>query len=117
MDDFDFTDPVSTDDMSEIFGLCGCGHPDTTIKTLGDTLELLAIRHNNNSGKTNTWKEDTTAVEKRLGEFTELYWLTLYFLDHLGMTEHGGSVGGSWPSSKGEDALEKYLKWKKSNDD
>lgn len=32
-------------------------------------------------------------------------YFVLYLLDHWDLTEHGGSVGGSWLSEKGRDVL------------
>jgi hypothetical protein len=35
-----------------------------------------------------------------------LQYLVLYMLDHLDLTEHGGTVGGGWLTDKGKSVLD-----------
>jgi hypothetical protein len=41
-------------------------------------------------------------VEAFFNKNTGLEYLVLYMIDHLELTEHGGSVGGAWLTDKGK---------------
>lgn len=74
-------------------GWCGCGLPEETYRTLLFMLE---------------WCKDHQPLEslrERITDEGARYWL-LYDLDRLGLTQHGGSVDGSWLSEKGRAVME-----------
>lgn len=79
-------------------GFCGCGDPDAAMVFVRNTLKLI--------GERKEWGE---GVEKEIPN-EGAYYFVLYMLDHKGLTEHGGSVGGSWLSSKGDEVL-KDIEW------
>ena len=72
---------------------CGCGQPESAVERLRD---LLRWHHRENGG----YKGREAAVNDAGFEM-----LLLYFLDHMGLTEHGGSVGGAWLTAEGEGVL------------
>lgn len=78
---------------------CGCGSPKDAA---GALLHLLCLHPlYENRGEMNAWLGDA-------GDGVE--YLLLYMLDHLELTEHGGTVGGGWLTEKGEkvrDALKR----------
>jgi len=77
---------------------CGCGNPDTQMQFLRDVLRAI-----NRRSEGNTWKEDTKKIEALLpGALGQFY---LYWLDSMGITEHGGSIGGDWLTEKGKELL------------
>jgi hypothetical protein len=82
-------------------GFCGCGDPESAYEHLRDVLRAFKA----------PFETRLDSVEKLLkAEHPGMYWAYLYWLDHAGLTEHGGSVRGSWLTDKGEyllDLLEK----------
>lgn len=87
----------------EDLGLCGCGDPCMVVAFVVEALRLLALR----------WEADSPdearlAVRRHFrddpeGEMDDLfYMLAWYFIDRAGLIEHGGGVGGSWPTEKGK---------------
>lgn len=101
---------------------CGCGHPFSTLLFIRDVLKAhaaisWAVRGENPCGLPGdrpTYDEARDAFNKLLAsekgdDDTRLYYMTLYTLDAAGFTEHGGSVGGGWLTSTGEDFLTSLL--------
>lgn len=79
-------------------GLCGCGNPEDVHKFLLDCLS---------SGKDDSNIIDYKKVEKLVSENTEtVAQFVLHFLDKVSLTEHGGSVYGSWLTERGKQVLE-----------
>lgn len=78
---------------------CGCGDPVSAVKALLAVMDALAERQKSD------WKNDR--VE---GTLPDGAWslIPLYVLDAAGLTEHGGSVTGSWLTPEGE-ALRNWL--------
>jgi hypothetical protein len=71
---------------------CGCGSTEDAWERLRQILALHPLHKNR-------------PAFKALIPDDGLQTLVLYFLAHLGLTEHGGSVGGGWLSEKGEAVL------------
>lgn len=73
---------------------CGCGSPTSVSESLCRLLELHPMY------------EHREEVEAYFNHNDGLECLVLYMLDHLGLTEHGGSVCGGWLTDKGKDVLQ-----------
>lgn len=71
-------------------GLCGCGHPAAAVALIRRLLDLAPF-HDHPAETTAVFHGDP-GVEH----------LTLSILDQVGLTEHGGSLQGSWLTDKGE---------------
>ena len=71
---------------------CGCDRPDAACERLRDVLRLHRLY-------------DHRDEFKRLIPDDGIEMLITYTLDHFKLTEHGGSVGGSWLSDKGINVL------------
>ncbi len=102
VDDFDFTyldeNEISHPSkksylQTEILGFCGCGNPDSAMVFVRDILRLLEER-----------KGFGEEIKKELPS-DGIYYFVLYMLDNKGLTDHGGSIGGSWLSDKGKEVL------------
>jgi len=76
------TVPEGIAKVSAVF--CGCGRPQDAWKTVHDYLERFG-------------RCDLRKPELNTGEA----YITAYLLSHLGLIEHGGSVGGSWTTPLG----------------
>lgn len=92
---------------------CGCGNPEIVLTRIRDVLRAIANRSaawrgmpimplSNESDHSEYAKEQ---LAKTLGPDQALEYLMLYVLDAADLTEHGGSVGGSWLTPKGEELL------------
>jgi len=98
----DQTPPTSTDDVEESSdaldwlqgnaGFCGCGDPLSAMQFLYKVLKLAPFHQD--------WK-----LVRDLFPNDGMYHFVLYQLNHLGLMEHGGSVGGGWLTERGELAL------------
>jgi hypothetical protein len=84
----------NTDFIQSQLDFCGCGNPNAALIFVGQVLELLKQR-----------KGVSEEMDKLLPS-DGVYYFVLYMLDNLGYTLHGGSVGSSWLSEKGEQLLE-----------
>jgi hypothetical protein len=76
---------------------CGCGIPEEMTVHIGNL--LAAIRERSDSKYTIDHIEEIAGSEMA-------YWFAMYVLDAMGLTEHGGSVGGCWLTEKGKKLLE-----------
>jgi hypothetical protein len=90
---------------------CGCGNPDEALGFMRDVLEVMNLRSNENGAESHSVAHEESAWMRRT---RELYAMLgdgmlglsyLYVLDAHGLTEHGGSIGGSWLTHKGERVL------------
>lgn len=92
------------DDLCHLYALlygdlrfCGCGNPEQVYGLVRDLLGLAPFYDN------------PDLVRERVGgpspEDHGPYYLVLYVLDHAGLISHGGSIGGSWLTPKGEHYL------------
>jgi hypothetical protein len=82
---------------------CGCGDPDAGYSGLRDFLAIFDAGDRSEAA----WKAKCDRVTewfKKLGDPTA--YLLLYFFTETDLIEHGGSVGGSWLTEKGQLALE-----------
>jgi hypothetical protein len=68
---------------------CGCGQPEDAAAALLRLLRLHPLF--DHQDELNAWLSDDG-----------VRYLLLYRLDHDGLNEHGGSVGGAWLTAKGE---------------
>lgn len=84
-------DRLTSDDIVgvfiDMFGMCGCGRPGEILHAFLVELAIAAQR--------DAYATDYEPAEEYLR----------HALDHAGLTEHGGSVYGAWPSSKGKDVF------------
>lgn len=87
-------------------GFCGCGDPEGALRLLCDTLQAFADR----SARKLSWEAGTRKLTKILGldhpQYEMLGLSYLYFIDSVGLLEHGTSIYGSWLSECGEEVLE-----------
>lgn len=74
---------------------CGCGSPEVACRTIMRLLELHPLHEPGHKAELRCLVSDT-GVE----------YLLLYQLDHMELTEHGGSIHGAWLSPKGEAVLQ-----------
>lgn len=70
---------------------CGCGAPEVAAETLAKLLELS--------------RPYSLAAQQSLVTDEGARYLLLYWLDAMGLTEHGGSVDGAWLTEKGTELL------------
>lgn len=91
-------------------GFCGCGDPEGALDLLRSVLAAIQKRSDNNDCDDHTmddYRRDSAEIDNLIGmndrralAFTYLYWL-----DELGLTEHGSNITGSWLTDKGRDIL------------
>ena len=79
---------------SSFLGLCGCGRPQDSYNLLRDM--LLVLSFDNYHARQDRLKEFMTRDPEVTVE------TLLHLLCHLGVTEHGSSVYGSWLTAKGK---------------
>jgi hypothetical protein len=80
-------------------GFCGCGMPGEALEWLVGVLRILSV-HPADDSWTPAWERVRPSFTTDGECFAVLYWL-----DHLGLAEHGGSVYGSYLSDLGERIL------------
>ena len=80
--------------QTHFFNFCGCGNPNSSLEFIRDIL-IIIKEHGAYSDE----------LSKKLSDEGLLYFV-LYYLDSKGLTEHGGSVGGSWITEKGEEIIQ-----------
>lgn len=98
--DFIAPDGVHYDDPQELMyhwglGLCGCGRPHDVHQILIDCLKCF-----DEGDGINDIAKIVTERPKAAAEFIA------HFLDQRSLTEHGGSVYGSWLTDLGEQFIE-----------
>jgi hypothetical protein len=74
------------------FGACGCGAPEDVAELLRDVLAAVDL----DEGK-------FARLDELIPQSGAQYWI-LYYVAHLGLTEHGGSVPG-WLTPRGKEVL------------
>lgn len=90
---------------------CGCGNPDEALAFMRDVLQVIHDRSKDNSLPSerripyaqSKWAKHTAKLNAMLPGALGLSYL--YMLSALGLTEHGGSVGGSWLTIEGDRVL------------
>lgn len=70
-------------------GLCGCGQPGAAVDLIRRLLNLAPF-----------YEHPAEMIAEFDGN-AGIEHLVLSVLDHVGLTEHGGSIGGSWLTDKG----------------
>lgn len=92
-------------------GWCGCGSPQEALEFMRDILQIMKNRSDDNQNEPcgtryedSAWAKHTKLLDDKLPGALGLSYF--YFLDSVGLTEHGGSIGGSWLTKDGERALE-----------
>lgn len=100
---------------------CGCGNPEEALGLMRDVLRLFKERSDANrlptpahffvpdvasflNDRAEGWRLVTQKIDDLLGD-GPLGLSYLYMLDALGLTEHGGYVGGCWLTAEGERVL------------
>lgn len=83
--------------LGEHLGICGCGRPEMAAEFVRELLEA----HDTGEGSMfhKESMERRTKIFQTMGEPAS--WFTMYMLDHLGLTEHGGSVEYAWLTDHG----------------
>jgi len=76
--------------MDEI-DICGCGQPEQAVELVRQILNLAPLYNNEN------WKK----AEQLIGSAGAFH-IVLSVLDNARLMEHGGGIGGSWLTEKGE---------------
>jgi hypothetical protein len=101
-------------------GSCGCGSPTGVFLMVQEILEGHA-QDDRDSAEGKPWvfpsegyrrkcaalpyiKKDGDDPEK--WEEHPAYWMVLYWLNHIELLEHGGSVRSGWLTGKGQEVLE-----------
>lgn len=82
----------------DILNFCGCGNPEESLLFTRKTLQKIKARSDNFCDPTKL-----SALEGWLGP---AYEFVLYVLTEKGIIEHGGSIYGSWLTSKGVQLLD-----------
>lgn len=109
-------DGCSYDSALEAFGIgalgfCGCGDPEGMAELARDYLRWLNACPGLDAVPIWSISLETVAYEDwraRKPEMTDREELLLaYLLDDKGLTEHGGSVYGAWPTDEGNAWLER----------
>ena len=78
---------------------CGCGLPEEVRAWLLGIMTALAKRGGG------TWTEHSEMVATIGADPDMIFYFVMYVLDAMGLTEHGGSVGGAWLTDKGRQLL------------
>jgi hypothetical protein len=92
-------------------GFCGCGCPDEAYALVRDILAAAAGRYGED-GRWNGWPAPHPVLELT-GDKPGVFWFVLYAIDAAGLTEHGTSAAGFWPTDKGRHylSLMRRLRW------
>lgn len=92
-------------ELEEIFGLCGCGKPDLTLRL---ALDVALIIYNKQRSMI-TYEQQQQQLLDLLHNETIIY-TVLYWLDNSGLLEHGSGIRGSWIDwGDGEKILHKLI--------
>jgi hypothetical protein len=95
--------------------MCGCGSPEGCVRFIYDVLCMFRTRWNQDRPLSLFKPEDRPSLERVWAEYSiakkallptdGIEYFVLYMLTHWDWIEHGGSVGGSWMTQKGEAIL------------
>lgn len=95
------------DYLGHLFGFCGCGAPHNVLKYINTILTNIKAKHDKDFRDSLGLSFDQACdIERDFFKSEEERYFVLYRLDDLGLIEHGGSVGGSWLTYRGDDVLE-----------
>lgn len=97
--------PIPYENLAELrwyeeLKFCGCGCPEEVQQYIASILRAHKERSDSSWAKNNIRE----AINKP--EMAELF--ILYTLDAMDLLEHGGSVGGSWLTKKGEQMMAEF---------
>lgn len=81
----------------EEMNFCGCGCPEETQEWLAAVLDAIKARSDSRYTRDD--------VQAAIGLNENAAYFVLYALDAMGLTDHGGSVGGCWLTTEGERLL------------
>lgn len=89
----------------ERWKFCGCYSPEDVLDRIRDVLAKIRARSADCNGTSDVWIGHTNAIKATCGSSEIDFALMMYLLHAARLTEHGGTVGGSWLSSDGERML------------
>lgn len=85
-------------------GLCGCGSPEGAFNFCREALTIFDRRGDKGGDK---WINAEDALSKLIASKSDdAAHVFAHLLTHLDLLEHGGSVGGSWLTDKGNDIVD-----------
>lgn len=95
-----------------ILKFCGCGMPGSNLAYIRDRMRALKKRHDENQFafeklhgyNADRWQKNTDAIYALFPDQQSAYFF-FYWMDSVGLEEHGGSVPG-WLTDKGVELLE-----------
>lgn len=83
--------------------LCGCGSPEDAYNFCRDALACFDRRGCHDEPPTREWIYAEDALTELINKSPkQAAHVIAHLLTHLGLIEHGGSVGGSWLTDDGE---------------
>lgn len=97
-------------DFLYTIGFCGCGQPVSAFKLLRDTL----LYFDSSKKDSEWWKKLDEFLGSKERPGLACWWL--YWIDHVGLTEHGGSVPG-WLTAKGKEVMKAMVKVGRTDED
>jgi hypothetical protein len=99
-----------------VLNFCCCGNAEASLMYVLGGLELIDILKEelwnikDQAKRDEWWKDYNVKQDLHFGSAGARYFF-YYWLDHEGLTEHGGSVPG-WLDARGENLLEILREWK-----
>lgn len=88
-------------------GFCGCGDPEGMHKFVCECLEVFDRDSHREKHGQDAWQDAIKALKAKVAADPETAaYFIAYTLDKVHLTEHGGSVGGSWLTDRGKQFLE-----------
>jgi len=100
--------------IAEQFNFCGCGDNSIALDYIYDKLKGQKEFMSNTSGPNSKVAYETR--EKLYHSEGEKYFF-LYWLETVGLAEHGSSVNGCWLTEKGKNFLNDWELYKTENKD
>ena len=88
----------------DVLGWCDCGSPEIALTFMRDVLATMADA-SDQLGNDRAWEAAKAREHELLPLDSPLALSYRYMLSSLGLTDHGGSVYGSWLTSDGDAAL------------
>lgn len=91
-----------------LLNFCACGRPEDGLRYVRDGLKLLTELSPDglSVSERSDWFKAREARRLTFFGSDPAFWFFAYWADAQDLTEHGGSVGSSWLSGKGQDLLE-----------
>lgn len=82
--------------------MCGCGRSDDLLDFLHGYLKQLASNEGHSGMEGLQWLDENTETDS----FNLLRWLFNYWIDNMGIVEHGSSAQFPWLTAEGYEILE-----------